>query len=370
MKPMKKAAVVLLALVLAVFLAGCNYPELYERVLIHGIGVDWDGQAYQVTVRSSSSAEDEGEELFTCHGSTVLEALSSLSLSTGREPFYSHNYLVVFGMNCARRGLDDCLDFFVRYYNTRPSVSMFLAENTAEEVLSAEKDGKLMKMSQLQALGVGGRYNGKALDIELLDFVNAAKSEGAAPVLPVLAASEEGAEAVSTAYFQGYKVKGILSLDQTRGYLAAMGQLEKGELVVESSAGTVTLSLRDGESRIRLLPNGIEAGDVPEFAIEIQLDADVSAISGRRQDSENFYSELEEAAAQLVREQTESVLAQAMREDRCDVFDLSGLLYRKRTGFWREHGENWQGLMPQCPCRVEVGVKVRRLEEENLRGLD
>lgn len=189
-------------------------------------------------------------------------------------------------------------------------------------------------------------------------------------MLPVLAASEEGAEAVSTAYFQGYKVKGILSLDQTRGYLAAMGQLEKGELVVESSAGTVTLSLRDGESRIRLLPNGIEAGDVPEFAIEIQLDADVSAISGRRQDSENFYSELEEAAAQLVREQTESVLAQAMREDRCDVFDLSGLLYRKRTGFWREHGENWQGLMPQCPCRVEVGVKVRRLEEENLRGLD
>ena len=159
---MRKLGAAVLALALCVSLSGCSYPELYERVLIHGIGVDWTGDGYRVTVRSSASAEDEGEELFVSEGETVLQALSDLSLTTGREPFYSHNYLVVFGMDCALNGLDDCLDFFVRYYNTRPAVKMFLSATTAQEVLSTEKDGKLMKMSQLQALGRGGQYNGQA----------------------------------------------------------------------------------------------------------------------------------------------------------------------------------------------------------------
>ena len=115
---------------------------------------------YVVTVRSSTSSEEEGEEFFKSEGETVLEALNNLSLLTGREPFYSHNYLVVFGRECAKEGLDSSLDFFVRYYNTRPAVKMFLAENTAEEVLGAEKDGKLLRMSELQQLANSSRYFG------------------------------------------------------------------------------------------------------------------------------------------------------------------------------------------------------------------
>ena len=80
-----------LALWLCVFQGGCARKELHQRILIQGIGVDREAEGYKVTVRASTSTEDQGEELFTCRGETVLEALSSLSLSTGREPFYAHN---------------------------------------------------------------------------------------------------------------------------------------------------------------------------------------------------------------------------------------------------------------------------------------
>ena len=139
----RKAAALTLSLCLCLPLAGCGYQELAERLLIHGIGVDvGEDGGFLVSVRSSFSTGDEGEEYFTAQGDSVLEALSSLSLSTGREPFYSHNYLVVFGRECAEQGLNRCLDFFVRYYNTRPAVQVFLAAGTAEEVLSAQKDGR------------------------------------------------------------------------------------------------------------------------------------------------------------------------------------------------------------------------------------
>ena len=361
---MRKAITLLLGLALAASLSGCGYPELYERILVHGIGVDLAPEGYRVTVRSSSSAEDEGEELFTCQGETVLEALSSLSLSTGREPFYSHNYLVVFGQECARQGLDRCLDFFIRYYNTRPAVSVFLAEDTAEAVLSAERDGKLLKMSQLEALGSGGRYNGQSAHVELLDFVNGVLREGGAPVMPVLAAEEGGARVTGTAYFEGCRLKSTLNLDQSRGYLAASDQLEEGELVVSApELGVVTLSLKEASSRCRT--SQVEEG--LGFTIEVQAEADVSAKSGGG--GADFYPQLEQAAGQLLAQQAESAIRQAVVEDRCDIFGFGNQLYRQSPGYWRENGANWKEQMASASYRVQARVKVRRLEEETLQGL-
>lgn len=363
---MKKwLGILLLALALAGGLSGCGYPELYERILIHGIGVDLCEEGYRVTVRSSSSVEDEGEELFVCQGKTVLDALSSLSLSTGREPFYSHNYLVVFGEDCARQGLDKCLDFFVRYYNTRPAVSVFLARGTAEEALSVEKDGKLLKMSQLEALGSGGRYNGQSAHVELLDFVNGALREGGASVLPVLAVTEEGARIVGTAYFEEYRLKGALDLDASRGYLAAVDQLEQGELVVSGpELGTVTLSLKKSSGQVRLE----DLDPVPAFRVRVEVEADVSAKSGGA-DGDGFYPALEEAAGALLREQIQSAIRQAVVEDGCDIFGFGNRLFRQRAGYWREHGAQWNELVRAGRYEVQVDVTVRRLEEETLNGI-
>lgn len=357
---MKRAlCVILAALLLTLSLSGCGYPELYERILIHGIGVDWAEGEYLVTVRSSTSAE-EGEELFTCRGPTVLEALSSLSLSTGREPFYSHNYLVVFGMECARRGLDDCLDFFVRYYNTRPTVKLFLSGTTAQEVLSIEKDGQLMRMSQLQALGGSGKYNGQAVDMDILRFVNHSKREGGASVLPLLEVGEDGAEVTGTAYFDHSRIKGVLDLDQTRGYLAAVGRLDRGELALSlEGEGTATLSLRSVESKVSPRAEG-----TPSFQVRIQVEADLSAAdfppgAGGSRDR------LEAAAARLLTDNTVSAIRQAVERDGCDIFGFGDLLYRRAPAVWRDMAADWQNQMAQSQYSVEVGVTLRRLEEEN-----
>lgn len=359
----RKLIAACLGLALALGLSGCGYPELYERVLVHGIGVDWDGREYRVTVRSSASPEDE--ELFTSQGATVLEALSNLSLSTGREPFYAHNYLVVFGMDCARRGLDECLDFFVRYYNTRPAVKLFLAEDTAEEVLSAEKDGRLMKMSELQALGRGGRYNGQAAQVELLDFVNGLKGEGSSPVLPVLRPTEDGVEVAATAYFTGCQVAGTLNREQTRGWLAAMDQLEMGELAVEGEKiGAVTLSLREVRGKI-----GAQLEGRPVFRLQVEVDADISAADGPHTAQPDFYAALESAAQDQLQSQVRQAIAQAVEQDGCDIFGFGNLLFRKSTGYWRQNAQDWPELMKQCQYQVSARVKVRRLEQEKQNGL-
>lgn len=354
----KKALALALGVVLALSLQGCGYRELYERLLIHGIGVDATEDGFLVTVRSSVTPEDEGEEYFRCEGRSVLEALSSLSLSTGREPFYSHNYLVVFGRSCAEQGLDQCLDFFVRYYNTRPAVQMYLAEDTAEEILSFEKDGKLLKMSELQQLADSGQTNGKAVGAEILDFVNGVKREGSSPVLPVLRAGESEVEVAATAYFDGYRLKGALSLEQTRGYMAAKGLLKKGEAVVDGSFGAATLSLSQSKGKI-----GVHMGEGgPVFTVRVEAKADISAVSGGRgQLPAQIYPEIERKAAELLQDEVISALTQSVQEDHCDIFGFGNLLYQKYPAYWRTASPHWQENMAACRYEIETAVQVLRL---------
>lgn len=346
-------------------MCGCGGRELYERLIIHGIGVDADGDEFVVTVRSSVSPEDDGEEYFKCRGRTVLEALNSLGLSTGRKPFYAHNYLVVFGKACAEKGLDRCLDFFVRYYNTRPAVQMYLAQGIAEEILSFKKDDKYLKMSELQQLGDSTRDTGRTVGVEILDFVNGVKRQGGSAVLPVLQADDDGLKISATAYFSGYKLKGLLDLNLTRGYLAVKDKITDGEAVITTeSHGTVTLTISKSSGDIKFIQ-----GDVPGFEVNVTVSADVSAISNGRAQLENSgYGAVEHRLAEELEGEIYSALEQTVLEDGCDIFGLGALIYRKQPQLWLSIKDDWQTLMKACDFKISVTAKVKRLEQESLKN--
>lgn len=360
----KRILCTVLCAVLSCAMCGCGGRELYERLIIHGIGVDADGDEFVVTVRSSVSPEDDGEEYFKCRGRTVLEALNSLGLSTGRKPFYAHNYLVVFGKACAEKGLDRCIDFFVRYYNTRPAVQMYLAKGTAEEILSFKKDDKYLKMSELQQLGDSTRDTGRTVGVEILDFVNGVKRQGGSAVLPVLQANDAGLEICSTAYFDGYKLKGFLNLSQTRGYLAVKSTITDGEAVIKTKQhGTVTLTLAKSSGSVKY-----SGGTVPTFDINVTVSADVSAVSNGRSQLENSgYGAVEEQLADELENEISSAVKQTVIDDGCDIFGFGALVYRRRPQLWLDIKDDWQTLMKTCNYNIFVTAKVKRLEQESLK---
>lgn len=358
-----KALVLSLAVAgVALIVSGCGYRELSQRILIQGVGVDKLRQGYQVTVRAAGSGEEGEQELFTCQGETVLQALDSLSLSTGREPFYAHNYLVVFGRSCGEAGLADAMDFFIRYYNTRPGVQVFLAQDTAQQILSAQREDKLIPMGELQGLRESGPSSGQGVSVDFLEFVNASRRPGSSPVLPVLGEKEGRVSLVGTAYFQGEKLQGFLDLDQTRGYLALEGELKQGQLVVQGQDfGTVTLTISQGKASRKIAFD--QRGD-PVFQVNFQVTADVSSLSGERPRlEESFYAGVEQAVAETLQAEMKSALDQALDQDRCDIFGFGNLLSQQRPGVWESLADSWGEEMASCQYEIQVEATVLRMEQ-------
>ena len=358
---LKRICSLLLAAALLLSLTGCGGRELYERLLVHGIGVDKDEDGlYRITVRSTLS--EDREEIYTCRGETVLDALGTLSLTTGRRPFYAHNYLVVFGMGCAQSGLQECIDFFVRYYGTRPAVQVYVAQGSAEDILCAQREGEYVKMSDFQQLGDSSKENGVSMLTEVLDFVNCALRTGCDPVVPVVAASDSGIEIISTAWFAGYDFRGLMPLDETRGLLAAKNELRNGEAVITGeSFGRVTLTLVETLGRIELADTG---GEHPEFTLRVETMADVSTASKQGHLEKDVYGEMEQALSHQLKEQIENAIRRTALTDGCDIFGFGNVLYRSDPERWRTVEETWREELPLCSFNIEVNTTIHRLEQE------
>lgn len=337
---MRRALLVGLALGLALGLGGCGGKELHQRFLIRGMGVDWDEGACTVTLRAATAAET-GEELLTCQGETLAQALSQVPLLTGREAFYSHNTLVVFGRSCGEGGLGPALEFLLEEGRVRPTAQAYLAGGTAAEVLSLEGEGALEELEQLSA---AGQAEGWAVSTDLLGLVNGALRPGSSAVLPVVEVQGGRAALTGAAYFRGDRLAGELSPEEARGYLALVGDLHRGPLTVEAGGQRVELTLAGGSTRreVELTPEG--EGEAA-FSLTLEARAQGAGVS----------EEAKRAAEEALAGEMEAALAEALGEG-CDIFGFGNTLSQRYPRWWAEYGDGWQERMARCGYEIEVKV--------------
>lgn len=311
---MKKKLSACLLVLLLLLNSGCT-TELYDRMLIHAIGVDLLEDGVKVTVRISRPGQEEKEQVVSGDGASVYLALESIKLQTGKIPLYSHNYLVIFGRECCERGLNQVLDFFVRHFESRPSVQLFMAETTAEEVLQVTQNDELISSGTIESMVEEKVSGGAAVRVRVLDFLNGRSSTGGTACLPVLAAREEVVELTETAVFLEDKLQTTLNAEETAGLLAITGQLQGASYALrDEKDAQVSLRISGSKSKI-MLQNGV--------TVRLSLQAEVAAFDGLSPEEHRSSEALAAALAEAVQQQAQAVLQKALREYGCDIFGFS-----------------------------------------------
>ena len=358
---MKRYTSILAAvLLLLVSLSGCA-PELHERLIIRAVGIDRTETGYRVTVRTS--ADSEKESSFTGEGRTVAQALENMAQNTGKKPLYSHNAVLVFGSTCAQESLKGAPDFFLRHYDSRPSVKVFLAENTAEEILTVnENENTQIGAEEIAAIARAEKYNGTAVEADLITLINGVYGSNKSAVVPILR-KENGLEITGAGLIRDMRLCGILDTKALRGYLLLCGKLEAGESVIfDETCGTVSVAANNSQCTIQF--TGTK--DDPRFTVKAEIEGDISSVSGdNNRIQSDVFLDLETQFASNMTENIAAYLKTAVSNLGCDAAGLGYAVLQEDPAVWQAVSENLQAFLQNATVEILVTARINRVEEED-----
>lgn len=351
--------IVICLLLMISLLTACS-TELHERLLVRAIGIDKSGDEWRVTALISCPEEDGREISITETGSTVAAALEGISRNTGKKPLYSHNSLLIFGRECAAYGFSDCMDFFIRDRESRPTVKIAVSDKTAEKLLS---DGEISKRAEsIDLLLTENKYNGVTLDTSIIDLYNGCTGPNKCDALPVLNASGE-IYVKGAALITNMKLSDELDIESLKGYLVLRGKLSSCESEILSAyCGKTVIETEKTDCVVRF----IKAEPKSIFTIKIRAYGELNSISLRGKIIESVaYDEMEELYAEALMRDVMSYLGSSVCSSGTDATGFGRAIAEADECMWRDEFVPRDDFLKSCEYRVEIDAVIDRTEAED-----
>ncbi|EDO61595.1 germination protein, Ger(x)C family [[Clostridium] leptum DSM 753] len=361
---------------LLLFTPGCSQVnQLNERLIVNGIGVDIEDGAYVVTMhvfdaQRASAGGEESQDIVvvTGRGRSVIDAFNAITLQSGKEPLLSQNLVLIVGEDTAKSGMNNVIDFFIRYYETRPTVELFVAkERTAREVMNCNSDGRLISAKDIENLADSGEINAEQVHSDVLTLVNRLQDESSDGFMIALTMSgneEEGIVYVDgTGVLKGDRLVGYLTLEETQGYLLMTGEARSGTLVVPvEGVGNVSFSLIGGDSSI----DAKVENDLPVFDVSIRADLDLYEIDGNihQKYGLDMVEKMEEAANQAIYDRCVQTTEKLLREYQSDIFRFGRRMLQSQPEYFKSRVQEWTSVYAQSTVNITVESDVRQEGQE------
>lgn len=377
---MKKALAGCAVLLLLCGLAGCTDSygndgrEIRDRLIVQGIGVDRAADGYRLTLQAFNTAVAGGQDngmsgnvtkVYETSGATIADAMRNITLTSGRRPLYSHNWIIVFGEDVAREGLNDTLDFFVRDYATRATVDLAVARGDAAEIIKSPFNGSSIPAREIHMGLTMGQVNAKTLQLPLHKAVTLLEDKTSDVYLPLLKPEVDEAQDMDTvltdglAIFREGKYVGELDATQTRSLLFLTDQIESGDLVVEGdSFGKASLEIIKSKTKYETdMKNG-----VPSYRATVDCVCDLNEIEqadfGSVQGA--VREQIEQAVAAMLERQLQQAADICLRSCRSDVLRLGNRLWLAEPEAFRKVEGRWREVLPNVELTVQVNTTIRR----------
>lgn len=368
----------LLMLILAVFIAfnftGCaQAPQLHERLIIQGVGIDKTGSDYLVTLHVFNAAEATSEEginqvqIMSEKGKSVSDAINNITNQIGKFPLCSQNMIVVIGEDTAKQGINNVMDFFVRYYESRPLVEVVIARGKARDVMTCKINDQLVSATKISELTKSENLSMGIMTSNVMEFVGRMRNETSEPSCAVVSLEGDGdnkiIKATGTAIFKNGKLVDFLNDIQTKGALLISKNAKNGTEVVNiPNVGNATYSILRSKSKI----NASIVNNKPVFDIKIQVDADIYEIDNTIYTTlgNNYFDIMENELRNQLAVYSEKAIDKAIRKNKSDIFDFGKHLLNKQPVYFVTKLSDWDNIMQDSSYNVSVYVNIDHSGQE------
>jgi len=369
------AATLFMTFLLTVLFSGCwDNRELDSLFIVTGMALDKSPDSDELTITlqvgktqskaASSSSDSSSEEknmtiLLKASGDTPLEGIKRLNLNSSRALFLEHNQAVLFGSDLARQGLKEYIDFFLRDYESRMEVPVFVTEGPAEKILAVDLEQEQSTGMYLERVIQDLSELSPAYKVRMLDFVSCMRDENSAVLIPMVASYEEEdlqkLQICGMAIIQGGRMIGSLNNHETLGYVLAKGKAKVLIIDAQGEKGRAlfnTISL-DTKREVKLKENG---GVQVKYSVDAKLG--IGELKGfADMDILELMSELTKMAENQIKEQITETFEKA-KSLQADIFGIGKEIYRRQPKKWEKIKDNWDNLFSDIELTVEAKVLI------------
>jgi spore germination protein KC len=378
----------LIGFILCAFvLTGCwDQQELADISLVTGIALDKGKKAkYDLTVEvintkeltTKTQAGNTPSIAFTLEGNTLSELSQKMNVGVSKRLLYSHMRTLVIDEKVAREGILDFLDFLDRNREIRGDFNLLVSRGVkAADVLKItypfQKASTLKIHTQLQTFvqNWGGDPH-----VRLDDVIKTWTSPGREPVLEavrVKGSPEKGGSvdnmkkvvpdamvvADSLALFKKDKLKGFLSLEDTRNFLLTQNKLVRTAVSVPCAKNKfvgIRIFGSDTNTKVRMMKNRAVVHlkvDAEAYLDGMQCKDDLDQIS--------TYMKIETLTEKEMKHQLAATIQKVQKKYQADIFGFGDVLHHQDYQSYKRVKKNWNDYFKDALVNIDVNVRIKR----------
>lgn len=366
--------------------AGCwDAKELANLSLVSAVGIDLDEKqpgTVIVTIQiikpgemKSASAEDDSGKgggsssaiekqqaylMVSSSGKTVSEAFLNFINQVNRVLYLSHNLIVVFSGQAAKKGISPFLDFFIRARQTRETVWILVADGKASDVIETSIGQEKIPAFAINGLISNWKLNSQADGVTQHDFMVRLLGKGAAPYAPFIQViNNSGEKKLSlggTAIFKEDKFIGRYDKSETRGMLWVVNKVNKGLISIKpANQGSIDFEIIKAKSKMK--------PEIKEGKIRVKLEIDIECGLTNEMKSLNLLKQqtvrsLEFLVCQAVKDEVKAALNKAFRLG-SDVFGFGEAIHRKFPKEWKKIKPVWNRKFSTVEVNITCETRLK-----------
>lgn len=201
---LRRLGLMILMLSVALLMSGCwDSQELNTLSIISATSIDrsngkWE-ISFQVVIPQSIATQTGGGSagsqspttIFSTKGRSIAEAMQNASLETSRKLFFAHNSVLILSEDVARKeGVGEILDFFLRPFESRETMSVLLTKGKASNLLEVLIPLEKISGNAIQRIIDQSQKNlSQAQNMRLIDFARMVASLDESAMAPELEVS-------------------------------------------------------------------------------------------------------------------------------------------------------------------------------------
>jgi len=391
----RKLLLVLFAVLIPFVSTGCwDRTELEERLIIVGMAIDCTEDRKIILTPNYVIPEGVGGGEKTAapqklpyantsvEGRNIIEIIEMFGNIISRRPNYEHLKVIIIGEEVARSfNLYELINTLIRHPEMPRNVNVLISEGEARQffeeqpniedipsfnILMILSDAKY-KLGIPPELGLGDiseKMSGsKSFVVQRIAMRNGIQS--LPDTVPIGSGSGAGKGDI-------YEVRGAAVIESGTYMLAGwLNDMETDALnwiMGKSNNGIVEIEQKDTGEIIVYKINRVKTSIKPKvtgnnisFTIESEFEGALTEVRDMKIDifRDNIINEVEETAAEIIKDRMEKTMNRIQKELKADVADFGKKLSIKYYSVWEQVKDNWEEVFSKAAIDIKVKAYVR-----------